>query len=83
MIPDYDRLDDTRLEEVLRERAFAEGADLWIGHLDGGQWRAAFRIYGPTVGRAEEFSEIEAATAPTKREALIDLVQRGDLGTIT
>ena len=82
MIPSYDSLDDTRLEEVLRERAFAEGADLWVGRVDGDRWRASFRIYGPTVGRAEEFSEVEAATGATKRDALIGLVQRDDLGTI-
>ncbi|HVW47514.1 MAG TPA: hypothetical protein VHA76_10710 [Solirubrobacterales bacterium] len=82
MIPSYDRLDDTRLEEVLRERAFREGADLWVGRLEDGRWRAAFRIYGPTVGRAEEFSESEAAVGKTRRKALVALAQIDDIGTI-
>ena len=83
MIPSYDGLDDTRLEEVLRERAYAEGADLWVGRLDDGRWRAAFRIYGPAVGGADEFTESESATGPTRRAALIDLAQIDDIGTIT
>ncbi|HEY2477350.1 MAG TPA: hypothetical protein VGI17_01335 [Solirubrobacterales bacterium] len=83
MIPSYDGLDDTRLEEVLRERAFAEGADLWVGRLDDGGWRAAYRFYGPSVGRAEEFTEGAAAVGATKREALIALAQIDDIGTIS
>lgn len=83
MIPSYDRLDDTRLEEVLRERAFAEGADLWVGRVDEDNWRAAFRIYGPVVGRKAEFAEQEAATAATRRGALIALVQIDDIGTFS
>jgi hypothetical protein len=83
MIPSYDRLDDTRLEEVLRERAFAVGADLWVGRVGDERWRAAFRVYGPAVGRDAEFHEGEAATGATKREALIALAQVDDIGTIT
>ncbi|HEX4305750.1 MAG TPA: hypothetical protein VHZ54_06935 [Solirubrobacterales bacterium] len=83
MIPSYDDLSDTRLEEVLRERAFAEGADLWIGRTEGAEWRAAYRHYGPAVGRGEEFTEGQAAAGPTKRAALIALAQVDDIGTIT
>jgi hypothetical protein len=83
MIPSYDGLDDTRLEEVLRERAFAEGADLWVGRTDGDKWRAAYRYYGPAVGRSEDFSESEAAVGATRREALIALAQIDDIGTIS
>jgi hypothetical protein len=83
MIPSYDGLDDTRLEEVLRERAFADGADLWIGRVDGDEWRAAYRFYGPAVGRGEEFSEGGAAVGATRRAALIGLAQIDDIGTIT
>jgi hypothetical protein len=83
MIPSYDGLDDARLEEVLRERAFAAGADLWVGRIDGDGWRAAYRYHGPAVGRGEEFSEGEAAVAPTRRAALIALIQIDDIGTIT
>jgi hypothetical protein len=83
MIPSYDGLDDTRLEEVLRERAFASGADLWVGRIEGAEWRAAYRLYGPAVGRSEEFSEREAAVGATKRAALIALAQIDDIGTIT
>jgi hypothetical protein len=83
MIPSYDNLDDQRLEEVLRERAFATGADLWLGRVEGDQWRAAYRFYGPRVGRGEEFSESEAAVGPTKRAALIALAQIDDIGTIS
>ena len=83
MIPSYDGLDDTRLEEVLRERAFADGADLWVGRVDGDGWRAAYRFYGPAVGRGEEFSEGEAAVGATRRAALIALAQIDDIGTIT
>jgi hypothetical protein len=82
MIPSYDDLSDTRLEEVLRERAFAEGADLWVGRIEGDGWRAAYRYYGPAVGRSEEFSEGQAAVDPTKRAALIALAQIDDIGTI-
>ena len=83
MIPSYDDLADTRLEEVLRERAFADGADLWVGRVDGEEWRAAYRFYSPAVGRGEEFSEGEAAVGATKREALIGLAQIDDIGTIS
>jgi hypothetical protein len=83
MIPSYDDLDDTRLEEVLRERAFATGADLWVGRVGGDEWRAAYRFYGPAVGRGEEFNEGEAAVGPTRRAALIALAQIDDIGTIT
>ena len=83
MIPSYDNLDETRLEEVLRERAFAEGADLWVGRIDGDRWRAAYRFYGPAVGRTEEFTEGEVAVGATKRAALIGLAQIDDIGTIT
>jgi hypothetical protein len=82
MIPSYDGLDETRLEEVLRERAFAMGADLWVGRVGDG-WRAAYRFYGPAVGRTEEFTEGEAAVGATKREALIGLAQIDDIGTIS
>jgi len=82
MIPSYDRLDDTRLEEVLRERAFQVGADLWVGRVDEERWRAAFRVYGPVVGRLSEFRESEAATGKTKRKALVALAQIDDIGTI-
>jgi hypothetical protein len=83
MIPSYDDLSDTRLEEVLRERAFTAGADLWVGRVEGDEWRAAYRYYGPTVGRGEEFSEGQATVGPTKRAALIALIQIDDIGTIT
>jgi hypothetical protein len=83
MIPSYDDLDDTRLEEVLRERAFGERADLWVGRVEGDGWRAAYRYYGPAVGRGEEFTEGQAAVGPTKRAALIALAQIDDIGTIT
>ena len=83
MIPSYDNLDDMRLEAMLRERAFAEGADLWVGRTEGGAWRAAYRFYGPTAGRGEEFTEGEAAVGPTKRKALVGLAQIDDIGTIT
>jgi hypothetical protein len=83
MIPSYDDLSDTRLEEVLRERAFAAGADLWVGRVDGEEWRAAYRHYGPAVGRGEEFTEGEAAVGATKRAALIALAQIDDIGTIS
>jgi hypothetical protein len=83
MIRRYDDLDDTRLEEILRERAFSVGADLWVGRIRDERWRAVFRVYGPTVGRNEEFSDGEAAVGTTKREALIALAQVDDLGTIT
>jgi hypothetical protein len=82
MIPSYDNLDDARLEEVLRERAFAEGGDLWVGRIEGEKWRAAYRFYGPAVGRGKEFREREAAIGPTKRAALIGLAQIDDIGTI-
>jgi hypothetical protein len=83
MIPSYDGMDDTRLEEVLRERAFGAGADLWVGRTEGEEWRAAYRHYGPPVGRDEEFTEAGAAVGPTKRAALIALAQIDDIGTIT
>jgi hypothetical protein len=83
MIPSYDDLSDTRLEGVLRERAFAEGADLWVGRVEAKAWRAAFRHYGPAVGRSEEFTEGEAAVGATKRAALIALAQIDDIGTIS
>jgi hypothetical protein len=83
MIPSYDGLDDTRLEEVLRERAFTTGADLWVGRIEGEEWRAAYRYYGPAVGRGEEFSESEAAVGATRRAALIALAQIDDIGTIS
>ena len=83
MIPSYDDLSDTRLEEVLRERAFAGGADLWVGRTSGEEWRAASRHYGPAVGRGEEFTEGEAAVGATKRAALIALALIDDIGTIT
>lgn len=83
MIPRYDDLDDTRLEEILRERAFADGDDLWVGRTEGGAWRAAFRHYGPASGNSQEFSEGRGANAATKREALIGLAQIDDIGTIT
>jgi hypothetical protein len=83
MIPSYDDLSDTRLEGVLRERAFATGADLWVGRTKGEEWRAAYRHYGPAVGRGEEFAEGGAAVGATKRAALIALAQIDDIGTIT
>jgi hypothetical protein len=82
MIPSYDDLDETRLEEILRERAFAEGADLWVGQLDNGQWRAAYRVYVPPTER-RGVSDREAAVGSTKRAALIGLVQIDDIGTVT
>ncbi len=82
MIPTYDGLDDTRLEEVLRERAFGEGADLWVGRTGDDKWRAAYRHYGPAVGRSHEFSESQAAVGMTRRESLIGLAQIDDIGTI-
>jgi hypothetical protein len=82
MIPSYDGMDEARLEEVLRERAFAAGGDLWVGRTDGDGWRAAFRHYGPAVGRSKEFSESEAAAGATRRAALIALAQIDDIGTI-
>jgi hypothetical protein len=83
MIPSYDDMSDTRLEEVLRERAFAAGADLWVGRLEGDEWRAVYRTYGPSVGRSEEFTEGESAVASSKRAALIALAQIDDIGTIS
>jgi hypothetical protein len=83
MIPSYDDLSDTRLEEVLRERAFGEGADLWVGRTDSDEWRAAYRYYGPAVGRSEEFTEAQAVVGATKRAALVGLAQIDDIGTIT
>jgi hypothetical protein len=83
MIPSYDDLSDTRLEEVLRERAFAAGSDLWVGRVQGDRWRAAYRYYGPAVGSGEEFSEGEAAVGATRRAALIGLAQIDDIGTIS
>jgi hypothetical protein len=83
MIPSYDGMDEARLEEVLRERAFADGADLWVGRIEGDEWRAAYRHYSPAVGRGEEFSEGRAATGATKRAALIGLAQIDDIGTIS
>jgi hypothetical protein len=83
MIRSYDGMDDGRLEEVLRERAYAEGADLWVGRIEGAEWRAAYRFYAPAVGRDGEFSEGESATGATKRAALIALAQVDDLGTIS
>ncbi|MBS1675883.1 MAG: hypothetical protein JST08_00715 [Actinobacteria bacterium] len=82
MIPNYDALDDSRLEEVLRERTFAAGADLWVGRTDSDEWRAAYRFYGAAVRRGEEFGEGDAATGPTRRAALIGLAQIDDIGTI-
>jgi hypothetical protein len=82
MIPSYDDLDDTRLEEILRERAFAEGGDFWIGRTVSGSWRAAVRHYGPAVRRSGEFAEARGANGTTKREALIGLAQIDDIGTI-
>lgn len=82
MIPSYDGLGDGRIEEILRERAFADGADLWVGRIEGDTWRAAYRLYGPAVGRSQEFSEGEAASGPTRRAALIALAQIDDIGTI-
>jgi hypothetical protein len=83
MIPRYDDLDETRLEEILRERAFASGADLWIGRVGVDEWRAAYRTYLPAVKAAGEFTESEAATGATKRQALIGLAEIDDIGTIT
>jgi hypothetical protein len=83
MIPSYDGMDETRLEEVLRERAFAAGADLWVGRVEGDEWRAAYRTYAPRVGRDEEFAEGEAAVGATRRGALIALARIDDIGTIT
>ncbi len=83
MIPSYDGLDERRLEEVLRERAFGQGADLWVGRIEGAEWRAAYRFYAPTASREGEFTEGEAAVGATKREALIGLAQIDDIGTIT
>lgn len=83
MIPSYDGLSDVRLEEVLRERAFTAGGDLWVGRVEGDEWRAAYRFYGRTVGRGEEFGEREAATGATRRAALIALAQIDDIGTVT
>jgi hypothetical protein len=82
MAPSYDDMSDTRLEEVLRERAFAAGGDLWVGRVGGDEWRAAYRTYGPSVGRSEEFTEGEAAVGPNKRAALIALARIDDIGTI-
>ncbi|HEX3736428.1 MAG TPA: hypothetical protein VHV53_02710 [Solirubrobacterales bacterium] len=81
MIPRYDGLDDTRLEEVLRERAFAEGTDLWVGRIADRTWRAAYRLYGRTVRADAAFTETEAAVGATKRKALIALAQIDDIGT--
>jgi hypothetical protein len=81
MIPSYDGLDDTRLEEVLRERAFGQGADLWVGRVEGDAWRASYRFYGPAVAVTGEFTETESARGATKREALIGLAQIDDIGT--
>ena len=83
MIPSYDGMDEARLEEVLRERAFGAGADLWIGRVEGDGWRAAYRHYSPAVGRGEEFTEGEAAVGASRRAALIALAQIDDIGTIT
>jgi hypothetical protein len=83
MIPSYDRMDEARLEEVLRERAFGEGADLWVGRIEGDAWRAAYRHYSPAVGRDGEFSEGQAAVGATRRAALIALARIDDIGTIT
>ncbi|HKZ13705.1 MAG TPA: hypothetical protein VJL81_07665 [Solirubrobacterales bacterium] len=82
MIPSYDGLDDAELEDVLRQRAFAERCDLWVGRMEDGGWRAAYRFYGPSVGRRKEFSEVEAAVGATRRRALIALAQIDDIGTI-
>ena len=82
MIPSYDGMDEARLEEVLRERAFAEGADLWVGRVRAEEWRAAYRYYSPAVGREGEFIEGEAAVGATRRAALIALAQIDDIGTI-
>jgi hypothetical protein len=81
MIPSYDSMDDARLEEVLRERAFADGADLWVGRIVGSEWRAAYRVYVPPVGGEGEFTERVATTGGSKREALIALAQIDDIGT--
>jgi hypothetical protein len=83
MIPGYDGLDDTRLEEVLRERAFAERADLWVGQLGDDDRRAAFRVSRPAVGGSGEFTDLEAAGGGTRREALVELARIDDTGTIT
>jgi hypothetical protein len=82
MIPSYDSLDDTRLEEVLRERAFAEHADLWVGRVEPDGWRAAFRVYKPAVGGDGDFTELEVASGPTRRKALVELALIDDIGTI-
>jgi hypothetical protein len=83
MIPSYDGLDDTRLEEVLRERAFHERADLWVGRVGSDGWRAAFRVHSPAVAGSAEFTDLEAASGPTRREALVELARIDDIGTIT
>ncbi len=82
MIPSYDGMDEARLEEVLRERAFGDGGDLWVGRVEGDEWRAAYRFYGPAVGRDGEFSEGRSAVGETRRAALIALAQIDDIGTI-
>ena len=83
MIPSYDGLDDRRLEEVLRERAYYEHADLWVGRVEPDGWRAAFRVHRPAVAGSGEFTDLEAASGPTRREALIELARIDDIGTIT
>lgn len=83
MIPSYDNLDDARLEEVLRERAFHEHADLWVGRVEPDRWRAAFRVYRPAVGGSGDYTDLEAASGPTRRKALVGLAQIDDIGTIT
>lgn len=83
MIPSYDSLDDARLEEVLRERAYQERADLWVGRIEPDRWRAVFRAHRPAVGGTGEFTDLEAASGPTRRDALVELARIDDIGTIT
>jgi hypothetical protein len=76
----YDELPDAKLEELLRERAFKEDAELHVAKRPGHshEWIAAFKQYN--VGPPEIGDVIlQSAEAPTKREALTALAQMFDV----
>jgi hypothetical protein len=63
-------VDDSALEQELRELVFARDCDLMVEHLEDGRWRPAFKQFGDPAALAPRGVILMAAEAGDRRMAL-------------
>jgi hypothetical protein len=80
----YEELNDTQLEELLRERALKIDAELRVEQtgIESHPWKAAFQVYNIPSELAPQGASRYAVEGPTKREVLVSLAQTEDLERI-